>query len=101
MLIVIGSILAVLKWIRLEMREYKAFGYSYSLDLAKPSVNLTLIGGSVLAGLCQGTMGIGSGYVIILCMLQLGVLPQVTAAVSGFIIFFVGMASLVQVLILG
>ena len=100
-LIVTASIFGAYKWVTLELRRYKTFGFDYDVSLHKGSTVSILIGGSLLAGLCQGVMGIGSGYVIILCMLHIGVTPQVTAASSGFIIFFVGLASLIQVIVLG
>lgn len=89
------------KWVQLGAEQYQIHNIKYDVNLNNKKTCLVLIGGSLIAGLCQGIMGIGSGYVIILCMLSIGILPQVTAAVSGFIIFFVGIASLIQVIILG
>ena len=89
------------KWVKLGTEEYRIHNIPYDININKTRTGLIIIGGSLIAGLCQGTMGIGSGYVVIFCMLSIGIIPQVTAAVSGFIIFFVGIASLIQVLVLG
>jgi len=54
-----------------------------------------------LAGVSAGLLGIGGGLVKGPLMLHMGVDPEVSAATSGFMIFFTASATTVQFLILG
>ena len=49
----------------------------------------------------QGTLGVGSGTCIMAVLLAYKIDPRVASATSGYQIFFVGSASLVEELING
>jgi hypothetical protein len=84
-----------------NMRRYKSVNFTYDIPLEQPKVFLTIVLGGLIAGLVQGLVGLGSGFVVIFVMLKKGVIPQVASTVSGYIIFFVGSASLLQALVVG
>ncbi len=62
---------------------------------------MKIVLGGFMAGLVQGLVGLGSCFIVIFVLIQYKVLPQVASAVSGYIIFFVGWASLIQALVVG
>lgn len=83
------------------MQTYKRVGFEYQIPLDQPKVFGTMVLGGFLAGLVQGLVGLGSGFIVIFYLLRNGVIPQVASAVSGYIILFVGSASLLQALVIG
>eukprot|EP01122_Echinamoeba_exundans_P005926 TRINITY_DN1610_c0_g1_i2.p1 TRINITY_DN1610_c0_g1~~TRINITY_DN1610_c0_g1_i2.p1 ORF type:complete len:411 (-),score=49.86 TRINITY_DN1610_c0_g1_i2:435-1667(-) len=56
-------------------------------------------GGSVLAGIMSSSLGIGGGMVLGPIMLELGMLPDVTAATSSFMILFTAWSGVFQYLV--
>jgi uncharacterized membrane protein YfcA len=56
-------------------------------------------GGCVLAGIMSSSLGIGGGMVLGPIMLELGMLPDVTAATSSFMILFTAWSGVFQYLV--
>ena len=56
---------------------------------------------SSLAGVAAGLLGIGGGMVVGPLMLEMGMLPTVSAATSAFMILFTSSSTVVQFLLLG
>ena len=56
---------------------------------------------SYFAGMMAGTLGIGGGLVINPVLIKLNILPEISAAVSGFIVLFTSLATTTQFLIVG
>jgi len=54
-----------------------------------------------IAGLLAGLLGIGGGVIFSPVMLEFGVLPEVAAATSSFMILFTSLAAIIQFSILG
>lgn len=88
-------VLACYKFSAMRMQLYKRVGFDYDLKLDEPKVYLNIVGGGLIAGLLQGIIGMGSGHMISLVLLSYSFSPEVTSATSGYIIFFVGSASLI------
>jgi len=55
----------------------------------------------VLAGVAAGLLGIGGGMVIGPLMLEMGMLPTVSAATSAFMILFTSSSTVVQFILIG
>jgi uncharacterized membrane protein YfcA len=49
-----------------------------------------------IGGLLQGIIGAGSGNAMFAALIYIGLNPKVAAGTSGFQIFFIGAASLIQ-----
>ena len=99
--IVSGLIGGTYALVRRKMDLYESMNFNYELDLKNKKVFAKLILGGLIAGLVQGLVGLGSCFIVIFVLLQFKVLPQVASAVSGYIIVFVGWASLLQALVVG
>lgn len=56
---------------------------------------------SLLAGVLGGMLGVGSGMLLNIFLLQTGMPPQVTAATCAFMVFFSSAMSVAQYLLLG
>lgn len=56
---------------------------------------------SYIAGVLAGTLGIGGGLVINPILIRLNIIPEVSAAVSGFTVLFTGLATTTQYVIAG
>lgn len=56
---------------------------------------------SLLAGVLGGMLGVGSGMLLNIFLLQTGMPPQVTAATCAFMVFFSSSMSVAQYLLLG
>lgn len=84
-----------------NMANYIKDGFSYELPLQQNKTFVKLVVGGFMAGLIQGLVGLGSCFIIIYVMMSFDVMPQVASAVSGYIIVFVGAASLIQSLVIG
>ena len=56
---------------------------------------------SYLAGILAGTLGIGGGLVINPVLIKLNIMPEVSAAISGFVVLFTSLATTTQFLIVG
>lgn len=95
--IFISAVLTVIfKLTKKRMQMYQRIGYNYKLNLDRSSVFNKIVAGGLAAGLLQGIIGMGSGHMISLVLLSMFMRPEVTSATSGFMIFFIGSASLVE-----
>jgi len=88
--------------IKMHIRK-QACGYNFKQgDMKWTPVTtffMTLI--SFFAGILAGLLGIGGGVLFGPVMLEYGVLPEVAAATSSFMILFTSIASIIQYAILG
>lgn len=92
---------AAYKLAKLRMAKYKRINFHYILQLDQFSVYIKIVGGGIVAGLLQGIIGMGSGHMISLVLLSMEFRPEVTSGTSGYIIFFVGSASMIEAFVLG
>ena len=88
-------VMACYKFSGLRMNLYRRVGFDYILQLDNPKVYCNIAAGGVAAGLLHGIIGMGSGHMLSLVLLAYNFSPEVTSATSGYIIFFVGSASLI------
>lgn len=84
--------------IQRRLKYYKEIGYKYRVKLNKTDNFIIIVLGGFIGGFLQGIIGLGSGNTMVAAMLVVGVDATVTAATSGYQIFFIGMASLVEAL---
>lgn len=94
----IGYVSLVYHLIRRRLKYYKEIGYRYTVKIGDTNNFIIIVLGGFIGGFLQGIIGLGSGNTMVAAMLVVGVDASVTAATSGYQIFFVGMASLVQAL---
>jgi uncharacterized membrane protein YfcA len=94
-------ILAMYKFSALRVLKYRKINHSYVLKLDELSVYSKIALGGIVAGILQGVIGLGSGHMISLVLLSLNFRPEVTSGTTGYIVFFVGSASMIESFILG
>jgi len=86
-------------------RDYLKRDLCYPFKLGdirwSPKVTLKIGSVSFLSGVLASLLGIGGGMIISPVMLELGVLPEVTAATSSFMILFTSLSSTAQFLVAG
>ena len=86
----------VYKLTKLRQEYYQTIKYDYPINLAQRKNFMTIVGGSFMAGILQGTLGMGSGHTISLALLAIGSLPEVVSGTSGFIVAYITLATLIQ-----
>lgn len=94
-------LVAFYKLSKLRMRKYRRIGFHYILKLDELSVYCKIVAGGIVAGLLQGVIGMGSGHMISLVLLSMDFRPEVTSGTSGYVVFFVGSASMIEAYVLG
>jgi uncharacterized membrane protein YfcA len=84
-------------------QEKIQLGYSFQEgDIIWTCNKTTLVGAiSFLAGILAALLGIGGGLIISPILLEMGALPDVTAATSSFMILFTAFGSIIQFAIAG
>jgi uncharacterized membrane protein YfcA len=94
-------IIVMYKLSTLRVLKYRKINYPYTLKLDELSVYSKIAVGGIVAGILQGVIGLGSGHMITLVLLSLNFRPEVTSGTTGYIVFFVGSASMIESFILG
>lgn len=94
-------ILVMYKFSKLRVLKYRKIRFDYILRLDELPVYGKIAAGGIVAGLLQGIIGMGSGHMISLVLLSMNFRPEVTSGTAGYIIFFVGSASMIESFILG
>ena len=100
-LIIITVVVA--RWLRRQHRRKLELNYTYLPGDVRWTKRNTILypGMCMIAGILAGLLGIGGGMVKGPLMLEMGVLPQTTAATASFMILFTSSCTTLQFLILG
>lgn len=94
-------VVAVYKFTVQRQEYYKSIKYIYTTNFAKYKNFALLLGGATGAGLLQGLLGMGSGHMISLALLNLDFLPEVVSGTSGFLVAYTTLAALIQEIAIG